>query len=88
LAEVIGRDLIEDVLDETGRREQRSRRLPAHVMVRFCPAMCLFYEDDYEEVMRKLVGSLEEMDSWADDWKVPTTSVITQAQPGASRERR
>lgn len=57
LAEVLNRDLIEEVLDEYGRREQRTRLLSAHVMVRFCQAMCLFYEDDYEEVMRKLVGS-------------------------------
>jgi hypothetical protein len=44
LAEVFPRDLIEDVLTETGRREQRSRLLPAHVMVRFCQAMCLFID--------------------------------------------
>src|ERR1700742_805009 len=80
LAEVAGRDLIEDVLDATGRREQRSRRLPAHVMVRFCQAMCLFFDDDYEEVMRKLVGSLKSMTSWRDDWQVPSTSAITQAR--------
>jgi Insertion element 4 transposase N-terminal len=80
LAEVVGRDQIEDVLEATGRREQRSRRLPAHVMVRFCLAMCLFYDDDYEEVMRKLVGSLKEMGSWRDDWEVPTTSAITHAR--------
>lgn len=80
LAEIIGRDLIEDVLDETGRREQRTRRLPAHVMVRFCLAMCLFYDDDYEEVMRKLIGSLKEMDSWRDEWVVPSTSALTQAR--------
>lgn len=63
LAEAIPRDLIEDVLTETSRREQRSRLLPAHVVVRFCLAMCLFYDEDYEEVMRQLVGSLKEMDS-------------------------
>jgi len=80
LAQVVGRDLIEDVLDATGCREQRKRRLPAQVMARFCVAMCLFYDDDYEEVMRKLVGSLQEMDSWRDDWQVPTTSAITQAR--------
>jgi len=54
--------------------------LPAHVMVRFASAMCLFYEDDYEEVMRKLVGSLQDMDSWSDSWHVPSTSAITQAR--------
>lgn len=80
LAEVFPRDVIEDVLTETGRRERRSRLLPAHVMVRFCQAMCLFFGDDYEEVMRKLVGSLKSMSSWHDDWKVPSTSAITQAR--------
>jgi hypothetical protein len=80
LAGILPRDLIEEVLDETGRREQRSRRLPAHVMVRFCLAMCLFYDEDYEEVMRKLVGSLQDMGSWRDEWTVPTTSAITQAR--------
>ena len=80
LAEVVPRDVIEDVLVETGKREQRTRLLPAHVMVRFCQAMCLFPEDDYEEVMRKLVGSLKHMASWRDDWRVPSTSAITQAR--------
>jgi hypothetical protein len=49
-------------------------------MVRFCLAMCLFYDEDYEEVMRALVGSLYEMGSWRDDWVVPSTSAITQAR--------
>jgi hypothetical protein len=80
LAEILPRDLIEEVLDAPGRREQRSRRLPAHVMVRFALAMCLFYDEDYEEVMRKLVGSLKDMGSWRDEWTVPTTSAITQAR--------
>ena len=80
LAEVFPRDVIEDVLTETGRREQRSRLLPAHVMVRFCQAMCLFFDDDYEEVMRKLVGALKSMSSWRDNWTVPSTSAITQAR--------
>jgi hypothetical protein len=80
LAEILPRDLIEDVVEETGRREQRSRRLPAHVMVRFCLAMCLFYDEDYEEVMRSLVGSLKDMGSWRDEWSVPSTSAITQAR--------
>ena len=80
LAEVFPRDVIEDILTETGRREQRSRLLPAHVMVRFCQAMCLFFDDDYEEVMRKLTGTLKSMSSWRDDWAVPSTSAITQAR--------
>src|SRR5436305_14967568 len=86
LAEILPRDLIEEVLQETGRRKQRSRLLPAHVMVRFCLAMCLFYDDDYEEVMRKLVGSLKDMGSWRDEWSVPSTSAITQARQRLTAE--
>lgn len=80
LAEVASGDLIEDVLAATGRREKRKRLLPAHVMVRFCQAMCLFYEDDYEEVMNKLVESLRDMNSWSAEWNTPTTSAIAQAR--------
>jgi hypothetical protein len=80
LAEIAPRDLIEEILDETGKREQRSRLLPAHVVVRFCQAMCLFFDDDYEEVMRKLVGSLEDMRSWSGSWQVPSVSAISQAR--------
>lgn len=80
LADAVPRDLIEEVLSETGRREQRSRLLPAHVVVRFCQAMCLFYDDDYEEVTRKLVGSLQDMNSWSQSWQVPSSSAVSQAR--------
>ena len=80
LADVVPRDLIEEVLAETGKREKRSRLLPAHVVVRFCQAMCLFFDDDYEEVMRKVVGSLQDMRSWSDSWQVPSASAISQAR--------
>lgn len=80
LADVLPRDLIEEVLADTGKRERRSRLLPAHVVVRFCQAMCLFFDDDYEEVMRKLIGSLQDMHSWSDSWHVPSISAISQAR--------
>lgn len=80
LADVLPRDLIEDVLNETDKREQRTRLLPAHVVVRFCQAMCLFFDDDYEEVMRKLVGSLQDMRSWSGSWHVPSVSALSQAR--------
>ena len=80
LADRYPRDVLEDIVVETGRREKRSRLLPAHVMMRFCIAMCLFFDDDYEEVMRKLVGSLRSWGSWRGEWRVPTTSALTQAR--------
>ena len=74
------RDLLEEVLNRTGRREKRSRRLPAHVMVRYVIAMGLFFEESYDEVMRRLVGNLRRLGSWDVDWQVPTASAITQAR--------
>lgn len=75
-----GRDLLEEVLNRTGRREKRVRRLPAHVMMRYVIAMGLFFDESYDEVMRRLVGNLRKLGSWDDDWQVPTKSAITQAR--------
>jgi hypothetical protein len=74
------RDLLEEVISRTGCREQRKRRLPAHVMIRYVIAMGLFADESYEEVMRRLVGSLRKMGSWSDDWQIPTGSAISQAR--------
>jgi hypothetical protein len=74
------RDLLEEVVNRTGCREKRSRRLPAHVMIRYVIAMGLYARESAEEVMRRLVGSLRTMGSWSDDWQVPTASAITQAR--------
>lgn len=74
------RDLLEEVLNRTDRKEKRSRRLPAHVMIRYVIAMGLFAAESYDEVMRRLVGNLRRLGSWNDDWQVPTKSAITQAR--------
>jgi hypothetical protein len=42
---LIDRDLVDDVLAETGRVEQRSRLLPARVVVYYVLALCLFFGD-------------------------------------------
>jgi hypothetical protein len=39
-------------------REQRSRLLPARVVVYYVLGLCLFVGDAYEEVMRLLVAGL------------------------------
>jgi hypothetical protein len=70
---------VDEVLAETGRREKRSRLLPAHVVVYFVMAMALF-RDGYEEVMRRLTGGLQFMRAWQNEWAVPTTGAISQAR--------
>jgi hypothetical protein len=60
LTRMVPRDLVDEVLAETGRRQKRSRLLPAHVVVYFVMAMAVF-RDGYEEVMRRLTGGLQFM---------------------------
>ena len=55
LSSVIHRDVIDDAIRETGKREERSRLLPAHVVVYYVLALNLFFGEAYEEVMRQLV---------------------------------
>jgi hypothetical protein len=59
LTRLVSRDLIDEVLAETDRVERRHRLLPAWVVVYYVMALCLFFGDAYEEVMRKLVGGLQ-----------------------------
>jgi hypothetical protein len=80
LTRIFHRDLVDEVLAATGRQEQRSRLLPARVVVYYVLALCLFFEDAYEEVMRKLVNGLHFLGTWRDDWHVPTDGAISQAR--------
>jgi hypothetical protein len=79
LTRLVPRDLVDEVLAETGRREKRSRLLPAHVVVYFVMAMAIF-RDGYEEVTRRLTGGLAYLRAWRKDWAVPTTGAISQAR--------
>ncbi len=86
LMSVLDRDLIDEILVETGRREHRVRLLPARVVVYYVIALGLFFGDAYEEVMRKLVGGLRYVRAWSDNWKIPTTSALSQARARLGEE--
>jgi hypothetical protein len=68
LSSVIHRDIIDDVIRETGKREARSRLLPAHVVVYYVLALNLFFGEAYEEVMRQLVNGLRFLGNWRGNW--------------------
>src|SRR5258706_756356 len=80
LTRLIDRDLVDEVLAEAGRTEQRSRLLPARVVVYYVLGLCLFFGDAYEEVMRLLVEGLRFTGSWRKDWQAPTTGPLAQAR--------
>ncbi|HEY3710590.1 MAG TPA: IS4 family transposase [Amycolatopsis sp.] len=80
LTRVFHRDLVDEVLNATGKQEKRRRLLPARAMVYYVLALALFFGDSYDEVMRKLVNGLRFMRSWHEDWDVPTVSALSQAR--------
>jgi hypothetical protein len=79
LTRTVPRFVVDEVLAETGRKEKRSRLLPAHVVVYFVMALALF-RDGYEEVMRALVHGLRFARTWSQAWQVPSTGAISQAR--------
>lgn len=79
LTKTVPRFIVDEVLVETGRKEKRSRLLPAHVVVYFVMALALF-RDGYDEVMRHLVHGLRFARTWSQQWKVPTTGAMAQAR--------
>ena len=78
--------LVDQVIQETGRAEQRRRLLPARVVVYFVLALALYSHAAYEEVMRCLVEGL----GWAvrarrgrrtwPYWHVPGASALAEAR--------
>jgi hypothetical protein len=80
ISRVYGRDLVDEVIAQVGRREKRSRLLPARLVVYYVIALGLFFGEAYEEVMRKMVGGLRFVAAWEHSWKVPTPSALCQAR--------
>jgi hypothetical protein len=71
---------VDDVIRESGKLEERTRLLPAHVVVYYVLALNLFFGEAYEEVMRQLVNGLRFLGNWRNHWTVPSTSAISQAR--------
>lgn len=79
-------DLVDRVVQQTGRAEQRRRLLPARVVVYFVLALALYSHAAYEEVMRCLVeglgwavGARRGRRSWP-WWHVPGASALGEAR--------
>ena len=72
-------DLVDEVIAECGRTEQRNRSLPARVMAYFTIGMAMHSEGSYEDVLSLLTDGL----SWAADVepvRLPSKSAIFQAR--------
>jgi hypothetical protein len=73
-------DLVDEILAETGRVEQRSRLLPARLVTYYVLGLALFSQSSYEEVMRNLIEGLSWESGWAKSWTMPSKSAIFQAR--------
>jgi len=87
LVDAVPRDAVDEAIAVCGVRERRSEgKLPAHVITYLTLGLCLFPDDDYEEVAAKVTGSLDRFGCWDAAWTVPTASAITQARKRLGRE--
>ena len=73
-------ELIDRVVAEAGRTQQRERLLHARVVVWLVLAMALFSGQAYEEVARLLAGGLGWARRWQQWWRVPSTPAIAKAR--------
>ncbi|ABW12831.1 transposase IS4 family protein [Parafrankia sp. EAN1pec] len=72
--------LVDRVVAETGRRERRTRDLPAALTLRYVVALALFPSDGYDEVMRQVKVADDWLSDKAGPVKVPATTAITKAR--------
>ncbi len=72
--------LVDEMVEATGKAEQRSRLLPARLVVYYALAMALFSDASYEEVIRNLVEGLAWESGWKQRWSVPTKGAISLAR--------
>src|SRR5436305_14768566 len=78
LAKVFPPERVDRVVDEAGVREQRTRTLPARVVVYYLLAMVLFFQSGYGEVWNKPVARLD----WARRFRT-RVSLGMQPSPAA-----
>lgn len=71
--------LIQEVVDRSGARERRRRLLPAAAVMVFVLGCCLFSEDAYGEVARKLTGWLGPL-AGRPAWRVPGSAALARAR--------
>jgi hypothetical protein len=72
--------LVDEVIAETGRTEQRQRSLPARVMAYFSIGMALHAEGSYEDVLSLLSDGLSWSSAEGEPLRLPSKSAIFQAR--------
>lgn len=86
LVTAVSRDVVDEAVAVCGVGARRAGgKLPPHVTAYLTLGMCLFPDDDYTEVARKVTGSLDRFGCWDAGWVPPTAGGITQARKRLGR---
>jgi hypothetical protein len=80
LTRVFPPELVDEVIADVGRTEQRHRSLPARVMAYFSIGMALYSEGSYEDVLAQLTDGLSWASGWQEAYSPPSKSAIFQAR--------
>ena len=80
LTKVFPPDVVDEVIAETGRKEQRHRSLPARVMAYFAVGMALHSEGSYEDVLGLMTDGLAWAEPDVEPVQLPSKSAIFQAR--------
>jgi hypothetical protein len=80
LTRVFPPDLVDEVIEATGRVQRRHRALPARVMAYFAVGMGLYSDGSYEDVLAQLTDGLSWASGWHESYSLPSKSAIFQAR--------
>lgn len=80
LTRVFPPELVDRIVEETGRKELRHRLLPARVVVYYVLGLALFADASYQEVMRNFVAGLSWASGWERAWRVPRKASLFKAR--------
>ena len=80
LTRVFPPGLVDEVIAQAGRTEQRHRSLPARVMAYFSIGMALYSQGSYEDVLAQLTDGLSWASGWQEEYRPPSKSAIFQAR--------
>jgi len=84
LAAAIPDETVEAVIEATGTRERRRRRLPTQLVVTLVVAMGLWASESMRHVLAEVVaGWREGTEPDRTDWQLPSTAAIVQARQRA-----
>ncbi|MGH3971124.1 MAG: IS4 family transposase, partial [Mycobacterium sp.] len=80
LTRVFPPGLVDEVIEASGRTQQRHRALPSRVMAYFAIGMGLYSGGSYEDVLSQLTDGLAWASGWREQYQLPGKSAIFQAR--------